>query len=49
MEHPVLSSRGRQNALETIGDFHEWLLEASDKAKECHSLEEFFSRLRSGV
>jgi len=37
--------RGRQRVIDA-SDFREWLLEAADKAQECHSMDEFFSRLR---
>ena len=36
---------GGQRLLDAM-DFKEWLLEASEKAGETHSLDEFFSRLR---
>jgi hypothetical protein len=36
---------GGQRLLDVM-DFKEWLLEASKKAGEAHSLDEFFSRLR---
>jgi hypothetical protein len=36
---------GGQRLLDAM-DFKEWLLEASEKAGEAHSLDEFFSRLR---
>ena len=35
--------------LRDASDFHEWLLEASKKAAESCSVEEFFSRLRRGA